>query len=61
MLPIPKSDLQVALSDDRPTLMLIVSVVLVWPELCAHFVKGPTDDVAHHLLCHTDYVPGLVG
>ena len=64
MMPIPKSVLQVALSEDRLILVLIVlivSVVLVWPVLHAHLGQGPTDDVAHHLLCHTVHVPGLVG
>ena len=51
----------IALSDDRLTFVLIVSMVLVWPELLAHFGQGPTDDVAHYQLWHTDHVPGLVG
>ena len=50
MLPIPNSDLQLTLSDDRPTIVLIVFVVLVWPKLLAHVVQGPNDDVAHHQL-----------
>ena len=59
MLPIPKSDPQVALLLDR-LFVLIIFVVLVWPELLAHLGQGPTDDDAHHLLSHTVHVPGLV-
>ena len=50
MPPTPKSDLQVALSEDRLILvliMLIVSMVPVWPELLAHLGQGPTDDDAY--------------
>ena len=60
MLPIPNSDLQLALSDDRPTIVLIVFMVLVWPKLLAHFVQGPTVDVAQLQLSPTELVPGLV-
>ena len=59
MMPIPKSDLQVALLVDR-LFVLIIFVVPVWPELLAHLGQGPTDDDAHHLLSHTVHVPGLV-